>query len=474
MTDSSRRSVGPPYDLLVQGGRVAAGDDGLRVSNVVIHNGVIVAVTNEAPQAVRVIDASELLVLPGVIDAHTHLNSVWPFSGERRPADDFQTGTRSAAAGGVTTVCDFVYPLEGESLLQAIDRVTADVIRSSHIDVALHIVVTTLQPSYLSELAEVVAAGYPSFKFYTQLPDFVSRGSDYIRLLAALRELGAVAMFHCEDAAIIDFCHGNLLRDGRLAPRHYPESKPAEVEVSATALALNYASVARIPAYLVHLSSAVALAQAQLARATGQKVFVETRPLYLYFTDERFQAEDAIAARYVGTPPLRHSHDQEQLWAGLASAQVDVVASDHVGFTLSQKYQPGDTFETVPKGVANLETIAPMLYSVGVQSGRLTLAQFVRVISENPAKIFGLYPQKGLIAPGSDADLCIFDPTDHRTIEAATMHSAADWDLFEGIEVVGWPAYTISRGQVIYDGREVLSQAGRGQVVRGRTPTLDL
>jgi dihydropyrimidinase len=454
-------------DLVIRGGEVFGEDGTTKQADVVINGGLISSFSQNRVEARHVIDAAGKLVLPGIIDAHTHLNSVWPFQGERRPADDFETGTRSALAGGVTTVCDFVYPLKGETLRQAIDRVSRDAHDKSHIDFAFHIVITTLEEGFLSELAEIVRDGFPSFKFYTQLPDFHAHGSEYIRVLASLAELGATAMFHCEDASIIDYCHDLLIESGRTAPRYYPESKPREVEVGATAQALNYASVAGVRTYIVHLSAATALEQARLARAGGQVVFVETRPLYLYLTDVKFQADEAIAARYVGTPPLRTEKDMAALWEGLASGEIDVVASDHVGFTSTQKYQLGDTFETVPKGVANLETIGPMLYSEGVRTGRLTLKRFVDLVSTNPAKIFGLYPQKGVLRVGSDADFCVFDPSDLRTLAASTLHSAADWELFEGVEVHGWPKYTISRGEVIYDGKEILSTSGRGQLVRG-------
>jgi len=471
MSNARRNGV---HDLVVRNGRVFVPGGSLQIANVAVDDGLVTSITSETEDATTVIDAAGMLVLPGAIDAHTHLNSVWPFPDERRPADDFGSGTRSAAAGGVTAVCDFVYPLPGESLRQAIDRVVADASAKSHIDFGLHVVITTLENGFVDELPSVVADGYPSFKFYTQLPDFVARGSEYVRLLSTLAELGVVAMFHCEDAAIIDYCRHKLLDAGHMTPRHYPDSKPAEVEVAATALALNYSSVAGIPAYLVHLSAAGALAEARLARRRGQKVFVETRPLYLYLTKERFSDDDAIAARYVGTPPLRDHDDKDELWAGLASGEVDVVASDHVGFTLAQKHQPGDTFENVPKGVANLETIAPMLYSEGVVAGRITLDRFVKLVAENPAKIFGLYPRKGAIAPGSDADLMILDPSDHRLLTATKMHSASDFELFEGMTVKGWPAYTISRGEVIYDGKDVLSKPGRGLLVKGTKPVLEL
>src|SRR5262249_17894469 len=277
------------HDLVVLGGHVVL-EDSIRDLNVVVDGGQVASVTTESPRARTVIDAAGMLVMPGAIDAHTHLNSVWPFPDERRPADDFASGTRSAVAGGITTICDFVYPMPGESLRQAIDRVANDAAEKSHIDFALHVVITTLEDRFIAELSEVVKAGFPSFKFYTQLPDFDTHRSRYIGLLSKLADLGVVAMFHCEDAALIDYHRRKLLDAGDTAPRYYPRSKPAEVEVAATAKALNYASAAGIPAYLVHVSAAGVLSEARMARAMGHKVFVETRPLYLYLTEERFQA----------------------------------------------------------------------------------------------------------------------------------------------------------------------------------------
>lgn len=457
------------YDVLIRGGTVVT-EEGQQRVNIAVRNGLIEALTMEEPPAAQVIDASELLVLPGGIDAHTHLNSVWPFPDERRPADDFESGTRGAAAGGITTVCDFVYPLGEESLVEAIERVRADAAAKSHIDFAFHVVVTNFRESYLDEVAGVIDAGYPSFKFYTPNPDFTAKGAQYLRLMRAIGERQGVAMFHCEDRAIIEFGRSALLGSGRVAPRFYPDSKPVAAEISATAQAISMAAVAGVSSYIVHLSSAGALDQALAARAGGARVFVETRPLYLYLTAERFQADDPVAARYIGTPPLRTSGDLERLWTALAMGDIDVVASDHVGFTKAQKYRPGDTFDTVPKGVANLETLMPMLYSEGVGRGRLTLERFVQVISTTPARIFGLYPRKGTIAPGSDADLCLFDPLQRRRLSGELMQSAADLELFEGMTVTGWPAYTISRGKVIYDHGRVIAQPGRGRLVPGQLP----
>ncbi|MBV9327950.1 MAG: dihydropyrimidinase [Chloroflexi bacterium] len=460
-------------DLLVRGGTVVAAD-GTRATNVAVRDGLIVGIGGATLPAKRVIDATGLLVLPGVIDAHTHLNSEWPFPDERRPADDFASGTRGAAAGGITTVCDFVYALGDESLLQATNRVCAAAAAGAHVDVALHVAVTTFRETVLHELGDLVGAGFTSFKFYTSLPDFQARAADYLRVLGKLGSLGGVAMFHCEDAAIIEYQRHVLLKSHRTSPRFYAASKPAEAEVAATALALCMAAVAGVPAYLVHLSCGAALDQALLARSRGAGVFVETRPLYLHLTERAFDADDASAAGYIGTPPLRSEIDRQRLWRALTTGEIDVVASDHVGFTREQKYRPDDTFDTVPKGSASMETMLPMLYSEGVRTGRISLERCVELVATNPARIFGLYPRKGVIALGSDADLCILDPRQRQIVPGGALHSDADFDPFAGHEVIGWPRYTVSRGEVIFDDGSVQSRPGRGRLVPARDASVDM
>ena len=455
-------------DLLIEGGTVVT-EGGRQQANIAIRGPLIESISTDEQPARRVIDASGLLVLPGGVDAHTHLNSNWPFADERRPADDFESGTRGAAAGGITTICDFVYPLGEEGLGDAIRRVMRDA-APSYIDFALHLAVTTLQESFMAEVDEAIAAGCVSFKFYTPHADFVVNGSKYLRFMTRVAEAGGIAMFHCEDQAIVDHSRRTLVDAGRVAPRFYPLSKPVDAEISATAQAMGMAAVAQVPCYIVHLSAAAVLDEAVLARARGVSVFVETRPLYLYLTAAEYAAEDSEAARYIGTPPLRREEDRTRLWRALAAGEIDVVASDHVGFTAAQKYTAGDTFDTVPKGVANLETLLPMLYSEGVHGGRITAERFVQVIATNPARLFGLYPRKGTIAIGSDADLCILDPNERRLLSGASLHSAADLELFEGVEVTGWPAYTISRGEIVYEHGVIVGQPGRGVYVPGQPP----
>jgi dihydropyrimidinase len=454
-----------PLDLLIRGGTVVTAE-GHGTKNVAIRASSIVSISGEEPPARRVIDATGLLVLPGGIDAHTHFNSEWPFPHERRPADGFESGTRGAAAGGITTVCDFVYQLGGESLTDALERVIGDA-GSSYIDVALHMAVMSSGDSVLAEIDDVIAAGCPSFKFYTPDPDFAAHRAVYLAALERIGSKGGIAMFHCEDPVIAQYSRDLLTAAGHTAPRFYPQSKPVNAEISATVQALTMAAAAGVSSYIVHLSAAPVLDVALAARAGGANVAIETRPLYLYLTADQFDADDAVAARYIGTPPLRCEGDRARLWDGLAAGEIDVVASDHVGFTAAQKYTAGDTFDMIPKGMANVETLLPMLYSYGVNAGRLSLERFVQVIATNPARLFGLYPRKGAIAKGSDADLCILDPTARRTLSGSELHSDADLELFEGTEITGCPAYTISRGDVVYERGEIVGRPGRGHFVRG-------
>jgi dihydropyrimidinase len=457
-------------DLLVRGGLVVAAH-GTGIMDIAITgeriSGILDTRGSGPVSARHVIDATGLVVLPGGVDAHTHLNSNWPFADERTPADDFESGTKAALAGGITTVCDFVYTLDAESLSQATARVQDDAETHSHADFALHLVVTTLTGDVAAQVPDLIAAGFPSFKFYTQLDDYVGNGADYLDLLEVIGASGGIAMFHCEDRALLRYGAAMLRRSGRRPPRHYPAAKPAEVETAATAQALCYAAAAGVPAYIVHLSAGAALDQVLAARARGATVYAETRPLYLHLTAACFDADDAEAAMFIGTPPLRAQPDRARLWAALGSGDIDTIGSDHVGFTRAQKYQRGDTFETVPKGMASMETMIAMLYSEGVRTNRITLERLAAVVSGNPARIFGLYPRKGAIAAGADADLCILDPAQTRAVPGDSAHSAADFDVFEGWQVTGWPVLTVLRGQVVYAGGRITSGPGTGQLVKG-------
>ncbi|MFN8559598.1 MAG: amidohydrolase family protein [Dehalococcoidia bacterium] len=383
----------------------------------------------------------------------------------RPRADDFLHGSRAAAAGGVTTVCDFAYQTEGGSLRAALDLATGHATERSCIDFSFHAVIADPSAAAIDEVAGLVDAGFPTFKFFMPRPAFQSRGGDYLRFFRRVAESGGLAFMHCEDASIIDYCVHSLLDAGKTELKHYPASRPREVEISATARAMQMAAATGVPMYIVHLSCEGALNETRAARARGLPIYVETRPIYLYLTEERFAQGDREAAKYVGIPPLRNQHDMDVLWDALRLGDIQTVCTDHVGYGMEGKYREDDTFNTVPAGMSNLETLLPMLYSEGVGKGRITVERFVELISTNPAKLTGLYPRKGAIAPGSDADLCILDPAKQVTIRAEQMHSACDYDVYEGFQITGWPVMTISRGEVIFRDGEVIGAAGRGRVI---------
>jgi dihydropyrimidinase len=453
-------------DLVIRGGTVVTAA-GVGQAEIGVEGGRIVALGTGLPTGTEEIDAGGAYIFPGGVDVHTHLN---PVSTMVRPrADDFYHGMRAAAAGGVTTICDFAYQFEGDSLQLAVDRARDAAAANAVIDYSFHITIQDPTPAAIAEIPAMVDAGFPTFKFFMPRAPFLQRAGEAVTFIRHVGQAGGLAFIHCEDPAIIEDRRAALLADGRTAVRDYPDSRPREVEVSATARAMQICSATGCPVYIVHLSCEPALQETRRARAQGLPVYVETRPIYLYLTEDLFKQGDQEAAKYVGIPPLRDRHDIDVLWEALRSGDIHTVCTDHVGYALAEKYHEGDTWADVPAGMSNLETNLPMLYSEGVGKGRITLERFVELIATNPAKLTGFYPRKGTIAVGADADLCILDPAKKMTVSPAVTHYATDYDIYDGFEVTGWPVYTISRGEVILRDGEPTTAAGRGRLIeRGR------
>ncbi|MHB8577899.1 MAG: dihydropyrimidinase [Dehalococcoidia bacterium] len=449
-------------DLVIRNGTVVTAAGSAR-AHVGVEGGRVTQVGGRIERAPREIDATGMLVLPGGVDPHVHLTSVGT-SGPHQRADDLYTGTRAAAAGGVTTIIDFAYQDRGSDLRSAVDRVLKAGAEQCVIDYGFHPVVYDPSDAAQADIPQLVAEGFPSLKIFTVTASFDRRVPEYLRVLEAIGGSGGLAMLHCEDRAMIDFCTHNLLEQGKTGVEHYPESRPREAEVSGTERALHLADLAGAPAYVVHVSCNAAVDVTRRARRTGQRVYVETRPIYLYLTDDRYSLPGTQGNLFVGQPPLRDQTDVDALWHALASGDVQVVATDHVGWMAETKLDPRHTFATVQAGMSNLETLLPMLFSEGVRTGRISIERFVQLISANPARIMGLYPRKGTIAPGSDADLVIWDPERPRTIHAPEMHSASDFDVFEGFSVTGWPVMTLSRGEVVFENGRPSEAAGRGRL----------
>ena len=408
------------------------------------------------PTAERELDATGLLVLPGCVDMHTHLASTPTFT----PLDDFFHGTRAAIAGGVTTVLSMVYQEDG-SLRRGIERGLHDAERS-HADFSFHAVVTDPGADAIAELPSLVRDGHAGLKVFMVTKRFLERTADYLALYAAAARLGIVVAVHAEDHLLIERSTAALHLAGRTGVAYFPASRPVEAEVVAVRAAIGHAARTGVAMYLVHLSSAAALEELRRAKAARTaRMHGEMRPLYLYLTREKFAQDDG--ALFVGQPPLREQADVYAAWRATADGTIDAIGTDHVPYTRARKLAPGLSFDKIPPGVSNLETMLPMLYSEGVRKGRITIERLVDVLATTPARIAGL-AAKGEIAVGKDADVVLFDPERTRTVRAGELHSACDYDPYEGWSVTGWPKIVLLRGAVAYDG-EIRATPGTGRFV---------
>jgi dihydropyrimidinase len=418
------------------------------------------------------IDASGALVLPGGVDMHVHLSQVSPpVPGVPAWVDDFDSGSRAAIAGGVTTIGNMTFPWEGQSPRQALARDLAVAGRQAAVDYVLHAVITNPSPEALDELPKLASGGHTSLKLFMVMPEFESRIDEMISAIKIAGQNGMLTLLHCEDGALVRFVGEELMAQGRGGLASWGHSSPEFAERAAVERAVAICAATRSPIYIVHLSSRTALDSARRARADGLPVFVETRPLYLYLTGRVL--EEPQGGKYVGSPPLREPGDVEAMWAGLADGSVHTLGSDHAPWLLQDKTDPSLDVITAHQGVAELETIMPMLFSEGVRTGRISLQRFVSLTSTSAARLFGLYPRKGTVSVGSDADLVVLDPQLHRQIDGRSMQSRAGYSVHDGREVFGWPRFTVSRGDVVLEDGEVAAPPGRGRWLR-RGPTAPL
>jgi dihydropyrimidinase len=446
-------------ELVIRDGVVVTAAGSARF-DVGIDGGVVVQLGG-AMRGANEISAHGRYVLPGGVDPHVHLTPPTQRSDEPGWVDDFETGTRAALAGGITTVGNITFPDRSSTLAVALERDRADGDRTALTDFFLHPVLRDANDENLAQIDDIARDGYPSLKIFLSFRRFDRDVDRYLDAMARCGRAGGIALVHCEDAAINDCC-GRLLRESdRLHPRHYPDSRPVQSEAVATTRAVGFAQTTRCPVYVVHLAAEAALDAARHGRREGVPVYVETRPLYLHLTADRHQ--EAGGARYAGAPPLRSARDRAALWSGLRFGDIDVVATDHAPWMLADKVNDNRDALHLPHGVSDLETSLPMLWSEGVRTGKLTMERFVAVTSTNPARLFGLAPRKGTVAVGADADIVIWDPDEVRVVDGKAMHSRADYSPYDGWEVQGWPAMTLSRGEVVAEGSQVTAQPGRGR-----------
>ena len=410
-----------------------------------------------------VIDATGKYVLPGGIDAHTHMDM--PFGGTTS-ADTFETGTRAAAWGGTTMIIDFAIQTKGNSLLAGMDTWHAKADGVCAIDYSFHAIISDVTETSLKEMDELVAQGVTSFKLFMAYPGvFYATDKDILRAMDRATSNGALVMIHAENGIAIDAIVASALARGQTDPIFHGLTRPAEMEGEAANRAIRLAQVTGAPLYIVHLSSAPALAAVVEARDRGQNTFAETCPQYLFLSEEDMGRPDFEGAKFVCTPPLRPREHQAALWRGLRTDDLSVVATDHCPFCFTEQKELGrGDFTKIPNGLPGVENRMDLIYQ-GVVSGEISLARWVEVTSTNPAKMFGLYPRKGTVAPGSDADIVIYDPEATQTISVATHHMAVDYSCYEGMQIKGHVDTVFSRGRKIIGDGAYTGEKGHGSFV---------
>ncbi len=417
-------------DLLVDEGKIVAIGEGLGGSHE------------------HVIDARGKLVLPGGVDDHVHLP--WP-SGEFVSTDDFASGTKAAAFGGVTTILDFVIPEQDQPLEQALQTKLEVARNTAWVDYGLHLNIRGEVDCKIAEVPDLVEAGFISFKAFMAYEGFRLADDALIKAMKAVAAAGGVLLVHAENGLLADHLTAELVEDGKLALSFYPQSRPSLCEVEAIHRVISFVRQLGARLHIVHVSTAQGAEMVGSARREGLQITGETCPQYLVFTDEDYRGDPSRASHLICAPSIKSAEDQAALWRALAAGSLSMVATDHRPYTREQKESSLHDFTRVPGGMAGVETRLPLIFDRGVMGGRLSLERFVEVWSTAPARAFGLFPKKGIIAVGSDADLVVIDPEKRVTLRSSELHMNTDCLTYEGLEVRGWPETTVLRGRVLVE-----------------------
>jgi dihydropyrimidinase len=453
------------FDVVIRNGTVATASDIMQCDVGILDGKVAMLGRGLAPGRTE-IDAAGKLVLPGGVDAHCHLDQ--PMEEGLRMADDFRSGTISAACGGTTTVIPFAAQAKGQSLRAAVEDYHRRAEGKAVIDYAFHMIVSDPTEKVLKEeLPQLVREGYTSFKIYMTYDDLKLNDRQILELLAVARREGAMVMVHAENADCIGWLTEQLEQAGLTAPKYHATSRPMLVEREATHRAIALSELVDVPILIVHVSGKEAIEQIRWAHGHGLRIYAETCPQYLVLTADNLD-DGYHGAKCVCSPPPRDKANQQYVWDGLASGLFTVFSSDHAPFRYDdpEGKKPGGKevpFRYIPNGTPGLETRLPILFSEGVGRGRIDLNRFVALTATDPAKMYGLYPRKGTIAIGSDADIAIWDPHKQVTIRNDMLHHDVDYTPYEGMQVTGWPEITLSRGEIVWGNGEASGAVGRGQ-----------
>ena len=451
---------------LLRGGTIITGA-GQRRADLLL-DGEKIAWVGRGPQAAdREVDVSGCFLFPGFIDAHTHFDLD---VANTTTADDFYTGSRAGLRGGTTTVIDFACPNKGESLHHGLDLWHKKADGRTFCDYGFHMTIDDWNESIRAELPDMFAQGISSFKMYLTYPAMMIGDRDIYWALKELKRLGGIAGFHCENAGVIDGMIAERKAAGELSPASHPRTRPPYLEAEAVSRLLRIAQAADAPVVIVHLTNREALLEVDHARKRGQTVYVETCPQYLLLDESVYFNQDySAAARYVCAPPLRDKAEQEHLWKGLRRGAIQTVSTDHCSFTLAQKDMGREDFTKIPGGLPGVETRGELLYSYGVAKRKISAAQMCRVLSENPARLYGLYPRKGVLRPGSDADIVVYDPGASHVIRTEDCVANVDYNPYEGFVTAGGIRQVWLRGQLSVENGKVLAEAPAGKyMARGK------
>ncbi len=461
--------------LLVRGGEIVTATDRY-VADVLVDGETVAAIgRNLRAENARTIEANGLLVMPGGVDVHTHMDL--PFGGTFA-SDDFETGTVAAAHGGTTTNIDFAVQGMGEPLQKAYEVWRQKAEGKVAIDYALHMIVRDLPEARLADMDEMIREGVTSFKLFMAYPGvFMVDDATIFRALKRTGENGGFICMHAENGGVIDELVRKALAEGKKAPKYHALTRPVEAEGEATGRAIALSEMAGVPIYIVHLSAAHALAKVKEARDRGLPAYAETCPQYLFLSYDNYEEPGFDGAKYVMSPPLRPKWHQDELWKGLAADDLQVVSTDHCPFCMKegfaglpkQKELGLDDFSKIPNGAPGVETRLSLLYDGGVRTGRISANRFVQLVSTAPAKLFGLFPRKGTVAVGSDADLVLFDPNASTTLSYKTLHMRVDYNPYEGRTVTGLPRTVIARGEVVVENGQWKGRPGRGRFLKRGT-----
>ena len=463
------------FDLVIRNGTIATPAD-VFSGDIGIASGKIEAIASSLDGGREEIDAAGRTITPGGIDGHIHLEQRLPDGAEI--ADDFFTGSRSAACGGTTTIIPFAFQEHGTSLRQALADYRESAQGRCFIDYAFHAIVTDPTAQVLNqELPSLVRQGYTSYKLYMTYQGLQLTDRQVLDLLTAMRREQAITMVHAENGEFIEWLTERLVEKGLTAPKYHATSHSVIGEREGTHRAISMSELMGVPIVLVHVSAREVVEQIDWARAKGLAIHAETCPQYLLLTADAYEVEGFEGAKYICTPPPRTVGDQEAIWAALARDTFDIVSSDHSPFRFADpkgKQIAGTNagFHKVPNGIPGVETRMPLLFSEGVLKGRIDLNQFVKLTSTNVAKLYGLYPRKGTIAIGADADLVIWDTDTPVTVTNDRLHHACDYTPYEGMELGAWPALTLSRGRPVWNEGELCADAGHGEFLPCERPAV--